>query len=114
MLRRIIIKKKSAFAPSDRTLELLSARLEEGEGGTFDVADSSKAKQVAGLTEDEMQALRDKHESAAPNFERALEVKKMILNKHTCRDIVLALRHNPGMGERQVKADHAALAPLLR
>ena len=63
------------------------------------------------LTDAEKIALKKKHRSHNPNYRRAEKVKNLIRGGLTCKEIVLKLRRE--YGERQIKADHAALAPLF-
>jgi hypothetical protein len=61
-----------------------------------------KQAQDAELTYAEMRALPGKN----PNFQRAKEVKRLMVSGKTCTQIVMALRK---YSERAVKGDHAAL-----
>ena len=65
-----------------------------------------------GLTKEEMQALRGKHNTPTPNTIRALDVKALILDGMKCGQIALTLRAK--YGERMIRADHAALSPIVR
>ena len=64
-----------------------------------------------GLTKEEMEALRAKHNTPTPNAIRAIDVKALILEGMKCGEITRTLRAK--YGQRMIKADHAALSPLL-
>lgn len=98
---------KNPFAPSERTRHLLEAKAQHTGGGVFEFGDDSGE----GLTESEMRALRKKHRTRGVNYARAREVKDWMLKGKRRIEIVLLLRRK--YGERQISADHAALAPLL-
>ena len=64
-----------------------------------------------GLTKEEMQALRGKHNTPTPNTIRALDVKALMIQGMKCGQICRALRAK--YGERMIRADHAALSPIV-
>lgn len=63
------------------------------------------------LTEAEMKALRHKHKTRAVNYQRAAEVKRLMLKGKKCMEIAVILHRN--YKQTMVKKDHAALSPLL-
>lgn len=65
-----------------------------------------------GLTAQDLQALRDKHKTPTPNTARAIAVKRCIESGMKCTDIITTLKAQ--YGERSIKADHAALSPIVR
>lgn len=98
---------KERFPATSRTKALLEATGKEGEGNTllWDIIGDEN------LALEEMKALRRKHKTRAVNYARASDVKRLMLQGKRCVDVVFLLRKK--YCERMIKADHAALAPLL-
>lgn len=61
------------------------------------------------LTTDELVAL---NRGGCANFTRAKDVKRLMNEHYTCREIVFKLRHK--YSERSVKGDHAILNKLKK
>lgn len=73
------------------------------------VFDWDVKKQVE-LTVSELNALKVKHVGYTPNLQRALRVKRLMLEKYSLSEIIKILRPNGrGYGERMLKKDHSAL-----
>lgn len=74
--------------------------------------DWNEVQHFEGLTPEEIKALKLKHKTPTPNLARALDVKSMILQGMKCGHITRTLRAK--WGERMMRADHAALSPLVK
>lgn len=90
-------------APTAHTSALLKAKgVERGVSVEWEVERSND------LTPGEVFALKRKHKSENPNLARAGEVKRLIQEGLTCREIVMRLRGK--YGTTMVKLDHATLS----
>lgn len=83
---------------------------------THDVVEWSNGSiQADTLTTDEMRALQAKHGTSNVNFQRATQVKRLMIQGHNQARIISALRPNGrGFQERMIKADHAALSGCIK
>lgn len=89
--------------PTERTAALMKAKgVERGVSVEWEVDRSHD------LTPGEVFALKRKHKSENPNLVRAGEVKRLIQEGLTCREIVMRLRKQ--YGATMLKLDHATLS----
>lgn len=89
--------------PSEHTAALLKAK-----GVEVGVSVEWEVERSQDLTPGEVYALKRKHRSENPNLVRACEVKRLIQEGLTCREIVMRLRKK--YGATMVKLDHATLS----
>lgn len=89
--------------PSKHTADLLKAK-----GVEVGVSVEWEVERSHDLTPGEVYALKQKHRSENPNLVRAGEVKRLMQDGLTCREIVLRLRKK--YGATMVKLDHATLS----
>jgi len=113
-MERITIRRKkgSAIAPNGAAAPSLVDQKGRASESGMQWGDWSVKPPPDGLTKEEMEALRAKHNTPTPNTIRALDVKALILDGMKCGQIALTLRAK--YGERMIRADHAALSPIVR
>lgn len=99
----------SVVTPSSHTKALLNAK--GSWSGTLVEFDVPRNIQVDGFTTEEIAALRKSHKTSTPNFVRALEVKRLIIQGKSRAQIISLLKHRgSGFQSRVVSADYAALS----
>lgn len=115
-MQLVIIKRRTTpTAPPPAAPALAETRGRVGANGTVYWGDNwQPAASTPGLTEQEMKALRDKHKSPNINTERAIAVKNCMRDGMSCAEIIATFRSRQGYGERSIKADHAALSPIVK
>lgn len=101
----IIRKKKPApIRPSAHTSALMAATPKRGVNNSLEWEVTNNAT----LTGQEIEALKRRHKSAAPNLQRATEVKRLIGEGKRCKDILMLLGRK--YGTTMLKVDHATLS----